>query len=109
MLRSNYVRHLPRHKVVALMIGGVVTRAMEQCPFDAFLVELSNFGWGARHCEGSGAVRGVAGSVVAQAAVVDSVMSLVYVSVTSQRSRAPIVTRDRFALLADYLRTTEAR
>lgn len=51
-----------------------------------------------------GAVRGVAGSVVAQAAVVDSVMSLVYVSATSQRSRAPIVARDRFALLADYLR-----
>lgn len=33
-------------------------------------------------------MRGVAGSaVVAQAAVVDSVMSAVYVSVTSQRSR----------------------
>lgn len=34
-------------------------------------------------------MRGVAGStVIAQAAVVDSVMSAVYVSLTSQRSRA---------------------
>lgn len=61
---------------------------------------------------GEGAVRGVAGSaVVAQAAVVDSVMSAVYVSVTSQRSRGrrQLWPRDRFALLADYLRTATVR
>lgn len=53
-----------------------------------------------------GAVRGVVSLVVAQPAVVDSVMSAVYVSVTSQRSRGR---RPRFALLADYLRTVVAR
>lgn len=40
-----------------------------------------------------GAVRGVAGSAVAQPAVVDSVMSVVYVSVTSQCSRPALAFR----------------
>lgn len=45
----------------------------------------------------AGAVRGVAGSVVAQPAVVDSVMSVDYVSVTSPRNA--LGQRSHFALL----------
>ncbi|CAG4909098.1 unnamed protein product [Colias eurytheme] len=48
------------------MIADVVTRALNQCPFDAFWLQLGNFhgGGGSDRERLGGAVRGVAGSAV---------------------------------------------